>query len=177
MLKAGDAHPRLQAPLDNHLLQRGVRMGEQNQAMRHIPAAHAPAISAPMLLAHEHAQVLETSGLTQHYRLEKAVGQGVGEDRLNSDGKWEGDNRKVFHSFRSTLIAALRTANVPKDRRTRLAGHDYDDTQDKHYTGGDVLTMFDFKTLKADIECVKFDVDFAPYQRAGAGITSLEGGW
>ncbi|MBS1191381.1 MAG: hypothetical protein H6R10_3173 [Rhodocyclaceae bacterium] len=102
---------------------------------------------------------------------------GVGEDRLNADGKWEGDNRKVFHSFRSTLIAALRTANVPKDRRTRLAGHDYDDTQDKHYTGGDVLTMFDFKTLKADIECVKFDVDFTPYQRAGVGTTSLEGHW
>lgn len=102
---------------------------------------------------------------------------GVGEDTLNADGKWEGDNRKVFHSFRSTLIAALRMANVPKDRRTRLAGHDYNDTQDKNYTGGDVLTMFDFRTLKADIECVKFDVNFTPYRFVLERSPYVEGSW
>lgn len=88
---------------------------------------------------------------------------GVGEEVLSPEGKWEGDNRKVFHSFRATLIDALRKAGVPKDRRTRLAGHDYEDTQDKNYTGGDVLTMFDFHTLKSDIECAKFNVEFTPY--------------
>jgi integrase len=89
---------------------------------------------------------------------------GVGGDRLNPEtGKWEGENRKAIHSFRSTFISALRKADVPKDRRTRLAGHDYEDTQDKHYTGGDVLTMFDFKTLRADVELVQFEVIFTPY--------------
>lgn len=90
---------------------------------------------------------------------------GVGGDKLNPEtGKWEGENRKTYHSFRSTLIDALRKANVPKDRRTRLAGHDYNDTQDKNYTGGDVLTMFDFRTLKDDIETVRYDVAFTPYR-------------
>jgi integrase len=78
-------------------------------------------------------------------------------------GALEGRSNKAFHSFRSTLISALRRANVPKDRRTRLAGHEYEDTQDLHYTGGDVLTMFDFKTLRADIESVRYDVSFTPY--------------
>jgi len=91
------------------------------------------------------------------------VGEGLGYEKLNEEGKWEGNSRKTFHSFRSTLISALRKANVPKDRRTRLAGHEYDDTQDTHYTGGDVLTMFDFRTLKADIEMVAYDVAFTPY--------------
>lgn len=77
-------------------------------------------------------------------------------------GALTGRSDKTFHSFRSTLISALRKAGVPKDRRTRLAGHEYDDTQDKTYHGGDVLTMFDFKTLKADIEQVRFDVEFTP---------------
>lgn len=76
-------------------------------------------------------------------------------------GALTGRSNKTFHSFRSTLISALRKAGVPKDRRTRLAGHEYDDTQDKTYHGGDVLTMFDFKTLKADIEHVSFDIRFA----------------
>ena len=78
-------------------------------------------------------------------------------------GELTGRSKKVFHSFRSTLISALRKADVPKDRRTRLAGHEYEDTQDTNYTGGDVLTMFSFSTLKGDIERVKFDVAFAPY--------------
>lgn len=89
---------------------------------------------------------------------------GIGGERFNSKtGKWEGDSRKVFHSFRATLIDALRKAEVPKDRRTRLAGHDYTDTQDKNYTGGDVLTMFDFQSLKRDIEKVHFEVVFTPF--------------
>lgn len=78
-------------------------------------------------------------------------------------GEVEERSNKTFHSFRTTLIGALRTANVPKDRRTRLAGHEYDDTQDRNYDGGDVLTMFDFATLKADIELVRYDVAFTPY--------------
>lgn len=90
--------------------------------------------------------------------------KGVGGDSLNLEtGKWQGENRKTFHSFRTTLISALRKANVPKDRRTRLAGHEYDDTQDRNYNGGDVLTMFAVQTLKEDIECVRFDVEFTPY--------------
>ena len=80
---------------------------------------------------------------------------GVGSDK--------GRSNKTFHSFRGTLISALRKANVPKDRRTRLAGHEYDDTQDRHYTGGDALTMFEFKTLQADIESAKFDVEIEKY--------------
>ncbi|MES2365731.1 MAG: site-specific integrase [Pseudomonadota bacterium] len=88
----------------------------------------------------------------------------IGGDELNpTTGKWEGKNRKVFHSFRSTLISALRTADVPKDRRTRLAGHEYSDTQDGNYDGGDTLTMFSIKTLQADIESVFFDAEFTPY--------------
>lgn len=79
-------------------------------------------------------------------------------------GAQEGRSKKAFHSFRSTLISALRKAGVPKDRRTRLAGHEYEDTQDKTYHGGDVLTMFDFTTLRADIEQVKFDVAFTGFK-------------
>lgn len=79
-------------------------------------------------------------------------------------GALSGRSNKSIHSFRSTFISALRKAGVPKDRRTRLAGHEYDDTQDKTYHGGDVLTMFDFKTLKADIERVRFDVEFTPFE-------------
>lgn len=81
-------------------------------------------------------------------------------------GAQEGRSNKAFHSFRSTLISALRKANVPKDRRTRLAGHEYEDVHDKNYDGGDVLTMFDFKTLKADIESVCYDVVFTAYRQA-----------
>ncbi|TVO60547.1 site-specific integrase [Denitromonas ohlonensis] len=76
-------------------------------------------------------------------------------------GELEVRSRKVFHSFRSTLISALRKAHVPKDRRTRLAGHEYEDAHDRNYDGGDALTMFDFATLKADIEMAKFDVEFS----------------
>lgn len=90
---------------------------------------------------------------------------GVGGDRLNPEtGKWEGNNRKAFHSFRSTLISALRKAEVPKDRRTRLAGHEFGDTQDREYDGGDALTMFDFRTLKSDIEKAVYEVAFTPYR-------------
>lgn len=81
-------------------------------------------------------------------------------------GALEGRSNKAFHSFRSTLIRALRKANVPKDRRTRLAGHEYDDVHDKNYDGGDVLTMFDFGALKADIESVRYDVIFTAYRPA-----------
>lgn len=79
-------------------------------------------------------------------------------------GALNGRSNKTFHSFRSTLISALRKANVPKERRTRLAGHDYDDVHDKNYDGGDVLTMFEFSTLSADIESVRYDVAFTPYR-------------
>lgn len=90
---------------------------------------------------------------------------GVGADTYNvKTKKWSGANRKAFHSFRPTLIDALRKANVPKERRTRLAGHQYTDEQDLTYTGGDVLTMFDFATLKADINLVAYDVRFSPYK-------------
>lgn len=82
---------------------------------------------------------------------------GVGEKSERSN--------KTFHSFRSTLISALRKAEVPKDRRTRLAGHEYDDTQDRNYDGGDALTMFDFGTLKADIEKAKFDIELTPFRK------------
>lgn len=78
-------------------------------------------------------------------------------------GEAERRSNKAFHSFRTTLISALRKADVPKDRRTRLAGHEYDDTQDKTYHGGDVLTMFDIATLKADIERVRFEIRFTPF--------------
>ena len=84
--------------------------------------------------------------------------------RKHGVGKIKERSNKAFHSFRSTLISALRKAEVPKDRRTRLGGHEYDDTQDKNYHGGDVLTMFDFRTLKADIETVRYDVDFTAYR-------------
>lgn len=90
---------------------------------------------------------------------------GVGTDRFNVEtGKWEGRSSKVFHSFRSTLISALRKADVPKDRRTRLAGHEYEDTQDRNYNGGDVLTMFSMSTLKEDIERVQIVLAFTPYR-------------
>ncbi|HRQ15261.1 MAG TPA: site-specific integrase, partial [Promineifilum sp.] len=89
---------------------------------------------------------------------------GVGTDIVDADkGVFTGRSRKVFHSFRSNLISALRKAGVPKDRRTRLAGHEYEDTQDRHYTGDDVLSMFDFATLKADIETVQYPIEFTPY--------------
>lgn len=80
----------------------------------------------------------------------------------------EGKSRKVFHSFRSTFIDAMRKAKppVPKDRRTRLVGHEYDDTHDDTYNGGDALTMFSIDTLKSDVESVQFNVRFTPY-RAG----------
>lgn len=84
----------------------------------------------------------------------------VGVGNLEGEGK----SRKVFHSFRSTFIDAMRRAEVPKDRRTRLAGHDYDDTHDDTYNGGDPLTMFAIATLKNDVESVKFDVRFTPYR-------------
>lgn len=88
----------------------------------------------------------------------------VGDDKLNPlTGKWEGKSRKAFHSFRSTFIVALRKADVPKERRTRLAGHEFNDTQDSNYDGGDALTMFPFSTLKADIDRAEFDVEFTPY--------------
>jgi integrase len=88
----------------------------------------------------------------------------VGDDKLNPlTGKWEGKSRKAFHSFRSTFIVALRKADVPKERRTRLAGHEFSDTQDSNYDGGDALTMFPFLTLKADIDRATFDVKFTPY--------------
>ena len=90
---------------------------------------------------------------------------GVGSDTFDAETKtWKGANMKAFHSFRSTLISGLRKASVPKDRRTRLAGHTYSDEQDSTYTGGDVLTMFDFGTLKADIDSVAYDVQFSPYK-------------
>lgn len=88
----------------------------------------------------------------------------VGDDRLNpTTGKWEGQNRKAFHSFRSTLIDALRRADVPKERRTRLAGHEFNDTQDSNYDGGDATMMFSFLTLQGDIENAVFSADFTPY--------------
>lgn len=80
---------------------------------------------------------------------------GVGELKKRSN--------KAFHSFRSTLISALRKADVPGDRRRRLAGHEATDVHDKNYDGGDALTMFNFETLKADIEKAQFDIDFTPY--------------
>ncbi|MFT3850523.1 MAG: site-specific integrase [Propionivibrio sp.] len=80
----------------------------------------------------------------------------------------EGKSRKAFHSFRSTFIDAMRKAKppVPKDRRTRLVGHEYDDTHDDTYNGGDALTMFSIDALKGDVESVRFDVRFTPYREA-----------
>lgn len=89
---------------------------------------------------------------------------GVGTDKYNADtGKWNDRSLKVFHSFRATLISALRKAGVPKDRRTRLAGHEYEDTQDRNYAGGDVLTMFSMNMLKDDIEMVNYLTSFTAY--------------
>ncbi|WP_345793047.1 site-specific integrase [Thauera sp. JM12B12] len=95
---------------------------------------------------------------------------GIGSDLTEKDGAPSGRSNKTFHSFRSTLISAMRLKDVPKDRRTRLAGHEYSDTQDRHYTGGDVLTMFAFESLKADIEKVQFDVNFYPPKQIRALI-------
>ena len=95
---------------------------------------------------------------------------GIGSDIAEKDGVTSGRSNKTFHSFRSTLISAMRLRDVPKDRRTRLAGHEYSDTQDRHYTGGDVLTMFAFESLKADIEKVQFDVNFYPPKQIRALI-------
>ncbi|HRP25453.1 MAG TPA: site-specific integrase, partial [Promineifilum sp.] len=96
----------------------------------------------------------------------KATEQFTAYRRKCGVGALSGKGNKSIHSFRSTFISALRKAGVPKDRRTRLAGHEYDDTQDKTYHGGDVLTMFDFKTLKADIEQVRFEVEFTAFETA-----------
>lgn len=86
---------------------------------------------------------------------------GVGTDELDpATGKRLGNNRKVFHSFRSTLISALRDAGIPHERRKRLAGHEQDDTQNEHYDGGDALTMFPLPTLQHDINSAVFAVDF-----------------
>ena len=79
-------------------------------------------------------------------------------------GELEERSNKAFHSFRSTLISALRKADVPGDRRRRLAGHEATDVHDRNYTGGDVLTMFNFTTLKSDIEKAKFDINVTPYR-------------
>lgn len=92
--------------------------------------------------------------------------------RKQGVGTTTGKSNKTFHSFRSTLISALRKAGVPGDRRRRLAGHEAIDVHDKNYSGGDELTMFDFKTLKNDIELVRYDVTFTPYE-ASASTTSL----
>lgn len=91
------------------------------------------------------------------YRRSVGVGKRAGEGKSN----------KAFHSFRSTFISAMRHAlpdPVPKDRRTRLVGHEYDDTHDDTYNGGDVLDMFPVATLKRDIESVRFEIDFTPYR-------------
>ena len=42
---------------------------------------------------------------------------GVGGDRQNSEnGKWEGDNRKVFHPFRSTLAVRQNACHLHRGR-------------------------------------------------------------
>lgn len=86
-------------------------------------------------------------------------------------GALKGKSRKTFHSFRPTLIAALRKAQVPKDRRTRLAGHVYEDEQDTSYDGGDPLDMFSTATLKGDIEKVQYAVDFSRWIEGGGKVT------
>lgn len=51
------------------------------------------------------------------------------------------------------------------DNRTRLAGHKYNDTQDKYYDGRDPLTMFDFPTLQVEVNRVSFDVTFSNFRK------------
>ena len=93
----------------------------------------------------------------------KASEQFTAYRRKQGVGKTTERSNKAFHSFRSTLISALRKAEVPGDRRRRLAGHEASDVHDRNYHGGDVLTMFNFQTLKADIEKARFDVAFISY--------------
>lgn len=87
------------------------------------------------------------------YRRKKGVGATVG-----------GSN-KSFHSFRATFISRLRLADVPGDRRRRIAGHDATDVHDGTYHGGDIKTMFKISTLQSDIEKVQYDINFTSYRR------------
>lgn len=86
------------------------------------------------------------------YRRSVAVGKMEGEGKSN----------KTFHSFRSTFIDAMRQAGVDLERRKRLVGHDYDDTHNTNYSGGDLLDMFPIAMLKKDVETVQFSIDFTP---------------
>ena len=88
------------------------------------------------------------------YRRRVGVGKQAGEGKSN----------KAFHSFRSTFIAALRDAGVEQERRMRLVGHEYDDTHNGTYNGGDILDMFPIATLKRDVEAVRYPIDFTPYR-------------
>ena len=90
---------------------------------------------------------------------------GVGTISESAEGDSISRSEKAFHSFRSTLISKLRLANIHDGHRNRLAGHEIPGTQDSVYTGGDVALMFDFPTLQAELECVKYDVDFQPFSK------------
>lgn len=89
----------------------------------------------------------------------------VGTDVESNTKKKAGRSNKTFHSFRATLISALRRASVAKDIRTRLAGHDFHDTQDSVYTGGDIMNMFSLSALKEAIESVRFEITFYRYRK------------
>ncbi|MGC3963419.1 MAG: site-specific integrase [Rhodocyclaceae bacterium] len=80
---------------------------------------------------------------------------------------YRGRGLKVFHSFRTTLICALRDAGVPQERRERIAGHEPDGVHNRNYNGGDKVQMFPVATLQADIEKAVFPVEFQPSIRAG----------
>jgi hypothetical protein len=56
----------------------------------------------------------------------------------------------------------MRQAGVELERRKRLVGHDYDDTHNTNYSGGDLLDMFPIAMLKKDVETVQFSIDFTP---------------
>lgn len=61
-------------------------------------------------------------------------GVNVGGDSLNPDTeKWEGDNTKVFHSFRSTVSTGLSYAGVDGETARRLVGHEAKDVHGRVY--------------------------------------------
>lgn len=76
-----------------------------------------------------------------------------------------GRSRKAFHSFRTTFIDAARRALVGDGIRRRLVGHEFDDTHDTNYNGGDPLDMYSIKTLRDEgVEKVQFSIKFTPYR-------------
>lgn len=61
-------------------------------------------------------------------------GKGVGGHKQNPEtGKWEGNNTKVFHSFRSTVSTGLAYVGVDGETSRRLVGHEAKDVHGRVY--------------------------------------------